>query len=116
MQVADGAYDAPYHAPVLVAEVLQLLGHARDVLDGTLGGGGHTAALIETGATVTALDRDPAAIAAARVRLGAAERRGVFRPVQANFADVDDVVALDRLLFDGILLDLGVSSDRKSVV
>ena len=112
MQVADGAYDAPYHAPVLVAEVLQHLGHARDVLDGTLGGGGHTAALIETGATVTALDRDPAAIAAARVRLGAAERRGVFRPVQANFADVDDVVALDGLLFDGILLDLGVSSHQ----
>ena len=112
MQVTDGAYDAPYHAPVLVAEVLQHLGHARSVLDGTLGGGGHAAALIAAGVTVTALDRDPEAITAARARLADAERAGTFRPVLANFAAVDATPALDGLAFDGILLDLGVSSHQ----
>ena len=112
MQVTDGAFDAPYHAPVLVAEVLERLGHARSVLDGTLGGGGHTAALIAEGAEVTALDRDPEAIAAARERLGEAERAGKFHPVQSNFADIDLVAELDGRTFDGILLDLGVSSHQ----
>jgi 16S rRNA (cytosine1402-N4)-methyltransferase len=95
-----------------VAEVLLHLGHARSVLDGTLGGGGHTAALIAEGAEVTALDRDPEAIATARARLGDAERAGKFHPIQANFADVDQVPELDGKTFDGILLDLGVSSHQ----
>ncbi|MBI2795600.1 MAG: 16S rRNA (cytosine(1402)-N(4))-methyltransferase RsmH [Gemmatimonadetes bacterium] len=112
MQVTVGAFDAPYHAPVLVAEVLQLLGHVRSVLDGTLGGGGHSAALIVAGARVTALDRDPEAIAAARARLADAERAGQFEAVCANFADVDAVPALAGRTFDGILLDLGVSSHQ----
>ena len=112
MQVTVGAFDAPYHAPVLVAEVLQLLGHVRSVLDGTLGGGGHTAALIAAGAHVTALDRDPEAIAVARARLASAEAAGTFTPILANFADIDRVAALAGRTFDGILLDLGVSSHQ----
>ena len=97
---------------MLVAEVLQLLGHVRSVLDGTLGGGGHSAALIAAGARVTALDRDPAAIAAARARLASAEREGTFEALCANFAVVGDVPSLAGRTFDGILLDLGVSSHQ----
>ena len=56
-----------YHVPVLLAEIEALLVGASTVLDCTLGGGGHTAALLERGMRVTGVDRDPRALAAARV-------------------------------------------------
>ena len=105
-------WDSAYHAPVLAAETLALLAGARRVLDGTLGGGGHSAALLATGATVVGIDRDPDAIAAARARLADAEREGRFRAVQGNYADVDRLDALAGLRFDGIVLDLGISSHQ----
>ena len=101
-----------YHAPVLAAEVVRLLGGAQRVLDGTLGGGGHALALLEQGATVVALDRDAEAIAVARARLQAFEARGTFRAVAGNFADPAALSAAGSGLFDGILLDLGVSSHQ----
>ena len=109
-QPPPGQWDTAYHAPVLAPQVLHLLAGARHVLDGTLGGGGHSAMLLEEGATVVALDRDPEAIAAARQRLAGYEQAGRFRAVQGNYADVDD--ALAGLRFDGILLDLGISSHQ----
>ncbi|HMS01910.1 MAG TPA: 16S rRNA (cytosine(1402)-N(4))-methyltransferase, partial [Gemmatimonadaceae bacterium] len=59
--------DAParpgvFHVPVLLEAVLELLGNARTVLDCTLGGGGHSAALLEHGARLTGIDRDPRAL------------------------------------------------------
>jgi 16S rRNA (cytosine1402-N4)-methyltransferase len=108
---ADG-WASDYHAPVLADEVLALLRGARVVLDGTLGGGGHTHALLEHGAMVTALDRDPQAVAVARERLRDYEAAGRFRPILGNFADVDHIPALAGVRFDGILLDLGVSSHQ----
>ena len=105
-------WDSSYHAPVLVSEILALLTNARDVLDGTLGGGGHTAALLEQGATVTGIDRDPEAIAATRDRLAEYESAGRFRAYRGNFASVHEIEALDGHTFDGILLDLGVSSHQ----
>jgi 16S rRNA (cytosine1402-N4)-methyltransferase len=59
---ADAA--AFYHRPVLVAETLWALAPApgRVIVDGTLGGGGHTRALLGAGADVIGLDRDAAAI------------------------------------------------------
>ncbi|HEX6535393.1 MAG TPA: 16S rRNA (cytosine(1402)-N(4))-methyltransferase RsmH [Gemmatimonadaceae bacterium] len=98
--------------PVLATEVVALLDGRREILDGTLGGGGHSALLLERGARVTALDRDPEAIAAARARLETYERAGRFRPVLGNFAAIDDIAALAGARFDGILLDLGVSSHQ----
>lgn len=105
-------FDSPYHAPVLVAEVLAALAGATRVLDGTLGGGGHSEALLEAGAHVTALDRDPDAIAVAGTRLATWTARARFRPLRGNFGDVGSIVALDGATFDGILLDLGVSSHQ----
>lgn len=108
--VAD-RWDSAYHAPAMVAEVLRYLAGARRVLDGTLGGGGHAAALLDAGSRVAALDRDPEAIAAARARLAAAESEGRFRAFRASYAALDDTpLAGER--FDGILLDLGVSSHQ----
>ena len=107
-----GQWDSSYHAPVLVAEVVALIGGARSVLDGTLGGGGHSLALLESGATVTAVDRDPEAISAAERRLGEYEREGRFTTVLGNYADLDGIRDLDGKRFDGILLDLGVSSHQ----
>ena len=108
----DTRFDSDYHAPVLIAEVLADLAQATRVLDGTLGGGGHSLALLEAGADVTGLDRDPTAIATARARLATFEAAGRFRAVQTNYADAAGHSALAGQRFDGILLDLGVSSHQ----
>lgn len=101
-----------FHAPVLVREVAKLLSNARHVLDCTLGGGGHSLALLGQGARVTAVDQDPDAIAAASVRLGSEIQSGRLRVIRANFSDIDDIPELEGESFDGILLDLGVSSHQ----
>jgi 16S rRNA (cytosine1402-N4)-methyltransferase len=115
-------WDTSYHAPVMVAEVLRHLGPVRDrdaaggagdgplAIDGTLGGGGHSLALLEAGFRVVAFDRDPDALAAASERLRAWTDRGRFRAVAANYADVD--TALPDLVADAVLLDLGISSHQ----
>jgi len=107
-----GRWDTSYHAPVMVEGVLQLLGGAGEVLDCTLGGGGHSEALLAAGARVTALDQDEAAIDEARKRLAAQEAAGRFRAFRGNFSDIDQVPELNRRTFDGILADLGVSSHQ----
>jgi 16S rRNA (cytosine1402-N4)-methyltransferase len=102
-----------YHQPVLVEEVVQLLGNAKSVLDGTLGGGGHSEALLRAGVSnVTGIDRDPEALRAARVRLARYEREGRLETVEANYANLDGVDVLEGRRFDGVLLDLGISSHQ----
>ena len=105
-----GAWDSAYHSPVLVDEVVEVLGGAKTILDCTLGGGGHTAALLALGADVTAIDRDPEALAEARKRLGSHEAAGKFRAILGNFAEANRLLPDTRQKFDGILADLGVSS------
>lgn len=79
-------------------------------VDGTLGGGGHTAALLEAGAAhVLGIDRDPAALAAARERFGS-ERVTL---VHGNFRDIGAIVrAQGWSEVAGVLLDIGVSSHQ----
>jgi S-adenosyl-methyltransferase MraW len=102
-----------YHAPVLVNEVVDLLRGKRRILDGTLGGGGHSHALLEAGAEqVIGIDRDPDAIAAAEERLGDYASSGRFSAIESNYADLGLVAALEGMRFDGVLLDLGVSSHQ----
>ena len=101
------------HRTVLRREAVDLLAPApgKVFLDGTLGGGGHAEALLDAGARVIGLDQDPAALQAARARLGA--RGEQFVAEQANFRDARGV--LDRLgvrEVDGALVDLGVSSPQ----
>jgi 16S rRNA (cytosine1402-N4)-methyltransferase len=109
----EGSAELNYHAPVLVAEVTSLLRDAKRVLDGTLGGGGHSVALLEAGgAHVVGVDRDPDAIAAANERLRAFADAGRFSSYLSNFADMPRLHALDGVPIDGVLLDLGVSSHQ----
>jgi 16S rRNA (cytosine1402-N4)-methyltransferase len=102
-----------YHSPALAEEVVALLRGAALVLDGTLGGGGHSAALLESGVErVIGIDRDPDALAAATARLAADAARGRFSAHQGNYAAIDAIPAIADLRFDGILLDLGISSHQ----
>ncbi len=81
-------------------------------LDGTVGAGGHAAAILERTAPsgrLLGLDRDPAALAIARGELERFGGRAVV--VQANFAVCDEVARQEGFAdLDGVLLDLGLSS------
>jgi 16S rRNA (cytosine1402-N4)-methyltransferase len=109
---APGAWDTSYHAPVLADEIVGLFKESRNILDCTLGGGGHSAALLAIGAHVTAVDRDPDAIKEARNRLAAYEAEGRFRIILGNFAEIETLLPDPSQKFDGILADLGVSSHQ----
>jgi 16S rRNA (cytosine1402-N4)-methyltransferase len=103
--------DFIYHRPVLEKEVVELLEPKPGsfIVDGTCGGGGHTEALLESGANVLALDQDPDAVQHVSEQLASFGRRVTVR--QANFRHAARV--LDELgigTIGGALLDLGVSS------
>ncbi|ACG75030.1 S-adenosyl-methyltransferase MraW [Anaeromyxobacter sp. K] len=101
------------HEPVLANEILELLRPRPGelFLDGTLGGGGHSGLLLEAGARVIALDKDPRALAAATARL--ARFGEAFRAVRSDFRDAKNVLqALGIAAVDGALVDLGVSSPQ----
>jgi 16S rRNA (cytosine1402-N4)-methyltransferase len=102
------------HVPVMLAEVLTALNPqpGQRLVDGTLGGAGHTAALaqrVTPGGQILALDRDPAALERVAQRIAGL-------PVQlhlANFADLPQVLEeLNWQPVDGVLVDLGLSSDQ----
>jgi len=110
----------PIHIPVLPVEVLHWLAPqpGQVIVDGTLGGGGHTRLLAErvplpgsdkSRGFVLSLDRDPAAITAAEQNLAGL-------PVQVALSDFCELPSvLDELniaTVDGVLLDLGLSSDQ----
>jgi 16S rRNA (cytosine1402-N4)-methyltransferase len=105
-------WDSEYHAPVLVREVLDLLQGAQRVLDATLGGGGHSEALLDAGASVIALDRDQEAVEIACKRLDRFEKAGRFSAYTGNFARLDLIPEVEGIFFGGILADLGVSSHQ----
>lgn len=81
-------------------------------VDGTLGGGGHTRALAELvgpAGRVISLDRDPAALAAAEINLQGLS----VTLVESDFRDLPEVLAqLGLAAVDGVVLDLGLSSDQ----
>jgi 16S rRNA (cytosine1402-N4)-methyltransferase len=98
---------------VLASEVIELLRTSREVLDCTLGGGGHAAALLEAGVPrIIGVDRDPEALAAATARLHHFAEAGRFLAIEANYANLDALPSMQGLTFDGILLDLGISSHQ----
>jgi len=101
------------HIPVLLEEVLQAL-RPRDggrYVDGTVGGGGHAAAILQAsspGGWLFGCDRDGAAIEAAPQRLAPYGGRCQLR--RGNFAELADWIEAGSC--DGVLLDLGVSSPQ----
>ena len=106
--MAEHPVPPPFHVPVLADAVRTWAAGSRRAVDGTLGGGGHAAILLGLGARVLGIDRDPDAIAAARLRLGtdAIEYR------EGSFAAPAALAAIQSFQPDRILLDLGVSSHQ----
>ncbi|MEM1349995.1 MAG: 16S rRNA (cytosine(1402)-N(4))-methyltransferase RsmH, partial [Myxococcota bacterium] len=106
-------YASAYHTPIMVGAVLEHLCPAPSstLLDATLGGAGHTLAMLERGAHVLAIDRDPDALDHARARL--AEHIERVTLIEGNYGDVVDLLARHRApKVDGVLLDAGVSSHQ----
>jgi len=105
------------HVPVLKDEVLEYLifdsARPARLIDGTLGGGGHSAALLAKYPRLELLgiDRDEEALAAARERLE--PFAGRFEAVHGNYSDMAAIArkkGWDQV--DGVLLDIGVSSPQ----
>ncbi|MEY2468170.1 MAG: rRNA (cytosine1402-N4)-methyltransferase [Actinomycetota bacterium] len=103
------------HEPVMVAEVVDLFAPVPDgaVVDATVGGAGHAAAILDAhpNLSIIGLDRDPDAVAAASERLAEyGDRAQIHR---ARFDALAEVVAADgRGPVSGVLFDLGVSSPQ----
>ena len=104
------------HQPVMVEEVLQALAPVAgsSLVDATIGGGGHAVRILEASAPdgrLLGLDADQAAIARCTLRLAPFGPRAVLR--RANFEDLAEVASgagFERV--DGVLFDLGLSSDQ----
>ncbi len=102
-----------YHTPVMCREVVELLAGvpAGVLLDATVGGGGHAAAVLQAAPQLDliGIDRDPQAVRAASERLAGFGDRVVLR--HARFDSIPDVLdRLGRPLVAACLFDLGVSS------
>ncbi len=114
-------YATAYHAPVLCKTVVKGLVTDRAGLyvDGTLGGGGHSAALLDALAPegkVIGIDQDAEALAAAEARLAGEMERGRFSTLHGNFGDLQRLLEKAGLdVIDGLLLDLGLSSHQLDV-
>lgn len=105
--------EPPAHVPVMLGEVLEYLRPrpGNVVLDGTAGGGGHAAAVLERirpGGKLILLDRDREALERLIARFG---RRDDVRYFHANFRDFDQALSeAGEETLDGALVDLGLSS------
>ena len=103
-----------FHTPVMLNEVLAALAGTSGVLvDATAGGAGHSSALLRAlpEARLFAFDRDPRAVAASRERLAEFGERATV--THARFDEIDgvlDAAGVERI--DGLLADLGVSSEQ----
>lgn len=103
------------HKPVLFAETVEALQIKPNgvYVDGTAGGGGHSAAIaarLSEGGRLICIDQDPDAIAVLQERIGGLPQVTI---VQENFARIDSVLSsLELPGADGILIDLGVSSHQ----
>ena len=111
LEKAEGA-----HVPVLLVEAVTALAIRADgvYLDATFGRGGHAGAILErlaAGGRLVCLDRDPAAVAAARARHSGDLRVAIFLAPFSALADCADRVS-PGLRMNGILFDLGVSSPQ----
>jgi 16S rRNA (cytosine1402-N4)-methyltransferase len=104
--------EGAYHLPVLVDEALEALAPAArgEVMDGTVGGGGHARALLERypECRLLAVDRDPEALERARKELAPFGDRVRF--VQARFDEAAEGAGIAGPTLSGALLDLGISS------
>lgn len=99
-----------YHIPVLVNEVIYYLNvkEGKKYIDATLGGGGHTKAILDRGGIVLGIDKDQDAIEYAKKELGVYKERIIIE--KGNFSQMKKIAQKHNFSPDGILFDLGVSS------
>ena len=116
-----GEYD--YHIPVMRDECCShlLSGPAQEkgvFVDCTVGGGGHTKAILERGGKVIGFDQDPEALAETSRKLATYIESGQLELVRTNFRNIARAVGESRLAKDnggicnGVLMDLGISSHQ----
>lgn len=107
------------HKPVMIKEVLELFCQnekpQKKFLDATFGRGGHTRALLEQipDCSVWALDQDSEAVQYGETEFSKYISQGRLKIAQSNFTDFQE--KCEQKNFDGILLDLGVSSPQLDV-
>jgi 16S rRNA (cytosine1402-N4)-methyltransferase len=108
MDRPEGSEQSPPHVPVLLAEVLAALAPLPEarIIDGTFGAGGYSRALLEAGAAVIAIDRDPRVAPFAESLK--AQFPDSFTFIPGAFSTLDELVG--RQPVDGVVLDIGVSS------
>ena len=102
-----------YHVPVLLDEVVSELNPSsgKIYIDGTIGHGGHSQALLDKGAKVFGIDADESNLKIATERLNSQN----FHPIHGNFTDIKSIWQKNiKIPVDGILLDLGLSSNQQS--
>ena len=106
------------HKPVLLNEVLKFLDpHPGDfMVDGTLDGGNHAAAIMERilpGGRLLGVDWDEKMIAKSSLRTGSDSTKKSITLVAGNYADLPEILEREQLpRADGLLLDLGFSSEQ----
>jgi len=113
----DGSHESQkqYHKPVLCEQVLHYLltKKSRIVVDGTVGGGGHSEAVLkklDQNARLIGIDQDAEAVAFSRQRFKNDNRVQI---VQGNFSEVAQLLGQLKInLVDGYLLDLGISGHQ----
>ena len=99
--------DGNYHEPVMVEEVLAHLNKAKSVIDATLGTGGHSLKLLESGVKILGIESDPEILEIGKERLNNLN----CIMVHGNFKDIDKIAYENGFnKVDGILFDLGVSN------
>ena len=111
MTTPEEASKSDYHIPVLLPDVIDFMApeQGKVIVDGTLGGGGHTEAMLQAGAHVIGIDQDEQALVHAEARLEAYFDR--FTAVKGNFENIQHLLrSLGQDKVDGILVDIGVSS------
>ena len=105
------------HEPVMTAEVADAMAEAPPgtVVDATVGGGGHAAAILDANAhlSIIGIDRDPEAVSAARSRLAPYGRRATVHHARFDrLVEVAEAEGVNEGELSGVLFDLGVSSPQ----
>ena len=106
-----------FHKAVLLKEVVEFLKPrpGAQIIDATIGGGGHTFELLRAGARVLGIDRDPEAIEHIKNKLKTqnSKLKTNLVLVQGNFSHIGEIAKSNGFTsVDGILFDLGVSSHQ----
>jgi len=104
-----------FHTPVLLKEVLAHLQieEGKEYIDATIGGGGHSEAILSMGGKVLGIDQDQDALDYVQTRLKVSIENQKLLLEKGNFKDLDKIAHLKNFTnVSGILFDLGVSSHQ----